>query len=88
MFGFTSSQARVRPPSGGVRLVTVRGGPEQTWIWRLRPVGQSWRIVDVSIDGRSALHAERQEYAEILDTNHGDINAVIAFVRRRAGSGS
>ena len=86
MFGFTSSQARVRPPSGGVRLVTVRGGPEQTW--RLRPVGQSWRIVDVSIDGRSALHAERQEYAEILDTNHGDINAVIAFVRRRAGSGS
>jgi len=39
----------------------------------------------VSIDGRSALHAERQEYTEILEANHGDINAVIAFVRRRAG---
>jgi ABC-type transporter MlaC component len=81
-----------RPPSGGDRIaasrLTVRSDPEQTWIWRLRPAGQSWRIVDVSIDGRSALHAERQDYAEMLDTNHGDINAVIALVRRRAGSGS
>ena len=66
----------------------VPGGPEQTWIWRLRPAGQTWRIVDASVDGRSALHAERQEYAEILETNHGDIDAVIAFVRRRAGGGS
>jgi len=63
----------------------VPGGAEQTWIWRLRPAGEAWRIVDVSIDGRSALHAERQEYTEILEANHGDINAVIAFVRRRAG---
>jgi ABC-type transporter MlaC component len=46
------------------------------------------RIVDVSIDGRGALHTERQDYAEILDTNHGDIYAAIAFVRRRARNGS
>jgi len=90
--GAIMSLVGARPPSGGDRLaacrLTGRGDPEQTWIWRLRPIGQSWRIVDVSIDGRGALHAERQDYAEILDTNHGDINAVIAFVRRRARNGS
>jgi ABC-type transporter MlaC component len=48
-------------------------------------VGETWRIVDVTVDGRSALHAERQEYADILEANHGDISAVIAFVRRRVG---
>jgi ABC-type transporter MlaC component len=37
---------------------------EETWIWRLRPSGQSWRIVDVAIDGSSVLSTERQEYAE------------------------
>jgi len=87
--GATMTFVGARPPSGGDRIAASRlivpGGPEQTWIWKLRPVGETWRIVDVSIDGRSALHAERQEYAEILQANHGDINAVIAFVRRRAG---
>jgi hypothetical protein len=34
------------------------------------------------------LSTERQEYAEILAANHGDINAVIAFIRERADRGS
>lgn len=43
-----------RPPSGGDRMAASRlslPDAEQTWIWRLRPAGQSWRIVDVAIDG-------------------------------------
>ena len=87
--GATMAFAGARSPTDGDRIAAshliVPGGPEQTWIWKLRSVGETWRIVDVTVDGRSALHAERQEYAEILAANHGDINAVIAFVRRRAG---
>jgi ABC-type transporter MlaC component len=56
---------------------------DQIWIWRLRASGSSWRIMDVMIDGRSALYAEKQEYAEILEANKGDLNAVIAYIRRR-----
>lgn len=86
--GATMTFVGARAPSGGDRVAASRlivpGGTEQTWIWRLRPVGQSWRIVDVSVDGRSALHSERQEYTQILEANHGDINAVIAFVRSRS----
>ena len=60
------------------------GNVDQTWIWRMRASGSSWRITDVLIDGRSALYAEKQQYAEILKANKGDVNAVIAYIRRRA----
>lgn len=87
--GGTMTFVGAKQPSGGSQVaasrLTMPNGSEQTWIWKLRPAGEGWRIVDVTIDGRSALHAERQEYADILESNHGDINAVIAFVRRRAG---
>ena len=81
----------MRAPDHGDLLaankVSTPGKEEQTWIWKLRPTGQSWRIVDVAIDGSSVLSSERQEYAEILAANHGDINAVIAFIRKRADRG-
>jgi len=51
--------------------------------WWLRPSGQSWHIVDVAIRWHQHLHTERQEYANILAANHGDINAVIAYIRKR-----
>ena len=75
-----------RPPSGGDRMAASRlslPDAEETWIWRLRPSGQSWQIVDVSINGSSVLNTERQEYADILTANHGDINAVIDYIRKR-----
>jgi phospholipid transport system substrate-binding protein len=89
--GATMSFVGVRPPSGGDRRAASRlslPDAEETWIWKLRPAGQSWRIVDVAIDGSSVLSTERQEYADILAANHGDINAVIAFIRKRADRGS
>jgi phospholipid transport system substrate-binding protein len=89
--GATMSFVGVRPPSGGDRRAASRlslPDAEETWIWKLRPAGQSWRIVDVAIDGSSVLSTERQEYADILAANHGDINAVIGFIRKRADRGS
>jgi phospholipid transport system substrate-binding protein len=89
--GATMSFVGTRPPTGGDRMAASRlslPDAEETWIWRLRPDGQSWRIVDVAIDGASVLSTERQEYADILAANHGDINAVIAFIRKRLDRGS
>jgi len=77
-----------RPPIGGDQLAASRrsvpGKEDQTWIWWMRPDGQSWRIVDLLLDGHSALNAEIQEYANVLASNHGDMNALIAFMRNRA----
>jgi phospholipid transport system substrate-binding protein len=76
-----------RPQQDGNRLAATRlihpEKQDQTWIWRLKPDGESWRVIDVTVEGRSALHAERQEYARILEANNRDINAVIAFIRSR-----
>lgn len=77
-----------RPPIEGDQLAASRrsvpGKEDQTWIWWLRPDGQSWRIVDLLLDGHSALNAEIQEYANVLESNNGNMNALIAFMRSRA----
>jgi phospholipid transport system substrate-binding protein len=86
--GTTMTFIGTRTPLHGDLLaasrVTVPGKNDQTWIWRMRPEGQTWRIVDVSVDGRSAIFAERKNYAQVLQANHGDIKALIAFIRSRA----
>lgn len=77
-----------RPPAGVYHFAASRrsvGGKEdQTWIWQLRPDGQSWRIVDVLLNGRSAVESQRQEYASVLESNNGDFDALISFMRKRA----
>jgi phospholipid transport system substrate-binding protein len=76
-----------RPPVNNDQLAASRrsvpGKPDQTWIWRMRPDGQSWRIIDVLLNGRSAVDTERQEYASVLENNHWDMNALIAFMQKR-----
>ncbi len=88
--GTTLSYIGRRPPVGGDQLAASRrstpGKADQTWIWWMRPDGQSWRVVDLLLDGHSALNAEIQEYANVLASNNGDINALIAFMRKRAGT--
>jgi phospholipid transport system substrate-binding protein len=64
--------------------VAVTGKNDQIWIWRMRPQGPTWRIVDVTVDGRSAILSERKTYAQVLQANKGDIKALIAYVRSRA----
>lgn len=77
-----------RKPVGADQLAASRrsvpGKEDQIWIWWMRPDGQSWRIVDLLVNGHSAVNAERQEYASILESNNGDMNALIAFMRKRA----
>ena len=40
----------------------------------MRPDGDSWRIADLVLNGRSA---EAHEYATVLQNNNGDMNALI-----------
>ena len=78
----------VRPPVGEDELAASRrstpGKKDQIWIWWIRPDGQSWRIVDVVLNGHSAVNTEAHEYAAILERNDGDMKALINFMRKRA----
>jgi ABC-type transporter MlaC component len=77
-----------RPPFDGHQLAASRrsvpGKEDQIWIWWMRPEGQSWRIDDLVLDGHSAVSTEAHEYATVLESNSGDMNALIAFMRKRA----
>jgi phospholipid transport system substrate-binding protein len=86
--GTTMTFVGTRSPVHGDLLaasrVAVTGKNDQIWIWRMRPQGSTWRIVDVSVDGRSAILSERKTYADVLQANHGDMKELIAFIRSRA----
>jgi ABC-type transporter MlaC component len=85
--GMTLLFVGTRPQSGGHQLAATRmifpEKPERTWIWRLRPSGRSWRVIDVLTNGASLLQAERRKYARVLEANKGRIDALIEFIRSR-----
>ncbi len=89
--GTTLTYIGTRPPLKGDRLAASRlkrpGKEDQTWIWRLRPVGDSWRINDVLVDGHSAIFAEATNYYQIMKANNGDIDVLIAYIRKNAAKG-
>jgi ABC-type transporter MlaC component len=73
----------VRPAGGGDLLATTRLGPSEAdrmVTWRLRN-GEK-RVIDVIGRGGSAVASARNEYSAILQSNNGDIDALIAFLRR------
>ena len=77
-----------RPPLDGDQVAASRrvtpGKEDETWIWRLRPDGDGYRIVDVTVDGFSALNTTLNDYGSVWESSNGDFDAVIAFMRKRA----
>jgi ABC-type transporter MlaC component len=86
--GTTLTFVGTRPPSDDHQRAASRrsvpGKEDQIWIWWMRPDGSSWRIDDVVLNGRSAVDTEAGEYSSVLENNNGDMNALIAFMRKRA----
>jgi phospholipid transport system substrate-binding protein len=87
--GTTMTFIGIRAPDHGELLaasrVTRPGKSDQTWIWQIRPEGDQWRIVDLLVEGRSAILAERETYSQVLEANHGHMKALIDFIRSRSG---
>lgn len=78
--------AGVRTTEGGDRLATIRIGPQDdgklvTWRLRSSRLGD-WRAVDVITEGRSAVLDAHTEFAAVLQSVNGDIDALIAFMQK------
>jgi ABC-type transporter MlaC component len=85
--GETATLLGVRNSDNGEKLATTRlplaSGSDRTVAWRLRSGGpRGWRAVDVVTNGRSAAADLRNEYAGFLQAQNGDIDALIAHMRR------
>lgn len=84
--GETMSLAGVKSISGGDMLATIRLGQRddaKLVTWRLQNSGaDTLRAVDVITEGRSAVSDARNEFAAVLQSVNGDIEALIAFMQK------
>jgi phospholipid transport system substrate-binding protein len=75
---------------GGRDYIFVRSrifDPERSNIhidvnWRLVPAGNSFKIVDIVIEGVSMAVTQRNEYASVLQRNGNSIPALINAMRK------
>ena len=78
--------AGVRTADDGHLLATVRVGTQddaKLVTWRLHNFdSRNWRAVDVIAEGRSAVSDARIEYAAVLQSVNGDIEALIAIMQK------
>lgn len=78
--------AGVRQSNGGDRMLTtgfvLENELERMVTWRLRGATQPLRAVDIIADGRSAVATARNEFLAVLESNNGNVDALIASMQR------
>ena len=79
--------------SQGDHVVTTRiqnknGNPPISADWRVHPEGDTWKIVDVAVEGVSMSVTQRDEFASVIQRNGGNIDALLAELRKRVDSGN
>ena len=52
--------------------------------WRVIGGGDGWKVVDVNVAGIWLAITERQDFTSTLDNNRGDVNVLIAQLRRQS----
>ena len=65
------------------RIVDPQGGPDVKVEWRLIRQGDTFKVVDVVIEGVSMSVTQRQEYASVIQSNGGDVKALIKALNER-----
>jgi phospholipid transport system substrate-binding protein len=64
------------------RMLRQAGEPIQI-DWRLRRRGDSWRIVDVVVEGMSMVLSQRSEYAAVIKSDGGKIHGLLVKLREK-----
>ena len=68
------------------RIVAPNSGEQYRLDWRVMEEGGSFKIVDIVIEGVSMSVTQRQEYASVIQSNGGKVQALIdALNRQMAG---
>jgi phospholipid transport system substrate-binding protein len=67
----------------GTMFERARGEPVRV-DWRLAPDGQSWKIIDVIIEGVSMAITQRDDFASTVQRNGGRIGPLVDQLREKA----
>lgn len=65
------------------RIVEPKGGPDVKVEWRLIRQGDDFKVADVVIEGVSMSVTQRQEYASVIQSNGGEVKALIKALNDR-----
>ena len=65
------------------RIVDPKGGADVKVEWRLIRQGDDYKVVDVVIEGVSMSVTQRQEYASVIQSNGGEVKALIKALNDR-----
>lgn len=66
--------SQIKRPSGSAPLDIA---------WRVRPKGDSFKIVDVSVEGVSMSQTQRTEFSSVIRRNGGQIEGLLAEMRQK-----
>lgn len=67
----------------GTVFERARGEPVRV-DWRLAPEGQSWKVIDVIIEGVSMAITQRDDFASTVQRNGGRVGPLIEQLREKA----
>ena len=65
------------------RIVDPNGSADVKVEWRLIRQGDSFKVVDVVIEGVSMSVTQRQEYASVIQSNGGEVKALVKALNER-----
>lgn len=60
-----------------------QAGRDLTVVWRLRPQNETFRVLDLTIEGVSMVLTRRQEFASIIQSTGGRIDGLIDKLRQK-----
>ena len=66
-------------------FVRAQGAPVRV-AWRLRPTGDSWRIIDVIIEDVSMAITQRDDFSATIQRNGGKLSALIEALRAKTAA--
>ncbi len=66
--------SQIKRPAGGEPLDIA---------WRLRPKGDSFKIVDVMVEGISMSQTQRKEFASVIRRNGGHVEGLLVQMRQK-----
>lgn len=78
-----NSQNEVDSILVNTKLIQPDGGEPVFIDWRLRGSGNSFKIIDVIVEGVSMTITQRSEYGSVIERAGGDIEALLKILRKK-----
>ena len=63
---------------------TIQNNPPVEVVWRLKQKDESYRIIDIIVEGVSMAMSYRNEYNAFLQTHDGDLNALTRELQEKS----